>query len=101
MPKINIDKVSGFRPVKPVQADNVKQAKKETASPVDGKKAVNEDRIDVSDRASEVSRLVERLNEMPDVRQEKVSRLRGEIAAGRYNPSSEQIADAILKDERQ
>jgi flagellar biosynthesis anti-sigma factor FlgM len=55
----------------------------------------------VSERATEVRRLVERVLELPDVRQERVEALRARIASGDFNPSAEEIADAVIKDESQ
>jgi len=100
MGKINIDKISGYNPVRLERQSEVKKSGMETAQPVENKKAVDKDKLEFSSRASEVGKLVEQLKELPDIRQEKVNSLREQISAGSYNPSGEAIADAILKDEK-
>lgn len=57
------------------------------------------DKISVSERAATAERLAARVNQSPDVRQEKVEALRERIQSGSYKPSASDIADAILKDE--
>ena len=100
MGKINIDKISGYAPIRAERQSEVKKSGKETMQPVENKLAVEKDKLDFSSRASEVGKLVEQLKDLPDVRQEKVSSLREQISAGNYNPSGEAIADAILKNEK-
>lgn len=63
-------------------------------------KAVTADKLEFSDRAATVGKLVDKLSETPEMRVEKVEALRAKIAAGEYQPSGESIADAILKDEK-
>lgn len=58
------------------------------------------DRVNVSERAATINRLAARASELPDVRQEKVEALRERIESGSYNPSADDIAEAILKDEQ-
>ena len=60
---------------------------------------VNSDKINVSNRAATAGKMVEKLQDVPDVRQERVEALRQKIESGEYKPSAESIADAILKDE--
>lgn len=57
------------------------------------------DKLNFSKRASEVSKLVDGLKNLPDVRSEKINELKQKIANGEYRPSSTEIADAILKEE--
>lgn len=56
------------------------------------------DKINVSERAGSVGKLVEAVKNLPEIRQEKVAEFREKIAAGNYKPSAENIAEAILKD---
>ncbi|MEP6900293.1 MAG: flagellar biosynthesis anti-sigma factor FlgM [Actinomycetota bacterium] len=97
--KINIDKISEFSPIRAISQSDIKKASGETNKPVEVKKANNEDKLDFSSRASEVGKLVEQLKSLPDVREEKINQLREQVATGKYNPSSSDIAAAILKDE--
>ncbi len=96
---MNIDKISEFSPIRAIAQSDVKKSGVETNKPVEVKKSDNEDKLELSSRASEVGKLVEQLKNMPDVREEKVNQLREQVSAGKYNPSSKDIADAILKDE--
>ena len=98
--KINIDKVSGFSPVRAAGQSEGKKAVGEAARPNEVGKTGNEDKLQLSNRGSEVGKLVEQVKEMPDMREEKINQLREQITSGNYNPSSEDIADAILKDEK-
>lgn len=58
------------------------------------------DEVVVSERAEALKGLAERAGDAPDVRRERVDALRARIESGDYNPSSDTIADAILRDER-
>ncbi|MGE5620304.1 MAG: flagellar biosynthesis anti-sigma factor FlgM [Sphingomonadaceae bacterium] len=50
----------------------------------------------ISDRGQLLQRLGEAVRDSTDVREEKVARLRAAIEQGRYHPSFEEIAKAIL-----
>lgn len=99
MGKINIDKTNGFSPIRADRKNDVKKSEVNSA-PLEITKAAGEDKLEFSDRASEVGKLVEQIKELPDIREAKVNRLREQIAAGEYNPSNDEIAAAIWKDER-
>ena len=66
---------------------------------VENKGSVESDSVNLSNAALETGKLVDQLNELPDVRQEKVSEVKQKISTGSFQPSSGEIADAILKDE--
>lgn len=53
--------------------------------------------VEVSDRAQEVRRVTKLVNELPDVRADRVQALKQQIEAGTYNVSGEQIADLIVR----
>jgi negative regulator of flagellin synthesis FlgM len=97
--KINIDKVSDFSPIRAIGKNDVKKSNDKPYAPINVQKSGTEDKLELSSRASEVGKLVEQLKNMPDVREEKINQLREQISTGKYNPSSNDIADAILKDE--
>lgn len=100
MGKINIDRLSGPDPIRAEFGRDVKGAANEAGLTVDKRTPINEDKLEISSRASEVGRLVDQIKAMPDVRAQRVDALREMVEAGTYNPSSDQIADAILDDER-
>lgn len=58
------------------------------------------DRISMSHRTEEVSRLVARARELPKVRQDRVEVFKRLIDSDDYNRSSRVIADAIIAHER-
>ena len=62
-------------------------------------RAGEEDRVQLSDRARELRRLREVLDESPEIREELVARLREEIASGRYGIDGRRIAEGILAEE--
>jgi flagellar biosynthesis anti-sigma factor FlgM len=72
-----------------------KSGETRTPSPTSG----TPDQVSVSSRADEVNQLIARTNELGDVRQERVDSLRQAVQSGRYQVSSSNIADAIIRDE--
>ena len=52
---------------------------------------------DDSSRLSEAARKLTQAMQLPDVRQERVAGLQEQIAAGSYQVSSEEVANAILR----
>ncbi|MCD9184962.1 MAG: flagellar biosynthesis anti-sigma factor FlgM [Pyrinomonadaceae bacterium] len=97
---ININKTNSFDSVNNVQQKETKRTGEE-ALKVDGKPSVvSEDKIELSGKISEAGKYVEKLKELPDVRNDLVGFLRDKISTGDYSPSSGQIADAIIKNER-
>lgn len=62
--------------------------------------ALQEDSAQLSSGADQVQKLVRRLADVPDVRQEKVANLRQAIAQGTYRVSPGHIAEAMMQDRR-
>jgi negative regulator of flagellin synthesis FlgM len=56
------------------------------------------DSVKVSERASAIGELTAKAEALPDVRQERVNQLRARVESGDYQPTSDQIADALLKE---
>lgn len=100
MSKINIDKTSDFEAVRAARQSNIQSAGKNKIEPGGAKTETGADKLELSERATEVGKMIDRVKQMPDVREAKVSTLREQIAAGEFNPSGELIADAVLKDEQ-
>jgi flagellar biosynthesis anti-sigma factor FlgM len=57
------------------------------------------DQVSVSGRAEQVGKMVEKANQVGDIRQHRVDALRQLIHFGHYQVASSTIADAILRDE--
>lgn len=98
--KVNTDKTSDFETARTSRKSEVSRSTETIVQANKKPASVEPDKINVSDRAANVGKMIEKLNDLPDVRQEKVEALRQKIESGEYKPSAEQIADAILKDER-
>ncbi|MBN1352605.1 flagellar biosynthesis anti-sigma factor FlgM [candidate division KSB1 bacterium] len=57
-------------------------------------KIIREKQIDLTDE--EINKIVDAYMNLPDVRTEKVARLKALIESGQYKIEAEQLADAIL-----
>lgn len=101
MVKINIDNLHGKDAISGVKHDRAEKTGGTKSIPAPGSKAALEkDKIELSGKSAEVGKLVDQVKQLPDVRQERVVELKQKIASGDYDPSSEDIADAIIKDEQ-
>ncbi len=101
MGKITLNNVNDVSSVQSSRQSDLKKTDVKTSvSDSSGTgKVFENDRLQLSDQASKVGKLVDQIKELPDVRVDKVNDLREQISSGDYNPSSEDIADAILKQE--
>ena len=101
MGKITLNKLNDVSSVQSSRQSDLKKTDEKTSvSDSSGTgKVFENDRLQLSDQASKVGKLVDQIKELPDVRADKVNDLREQISSGDYNPSSEDIADAILKQE--
>lgn len=100
MSKININKINDINAVRSAKQAEIKSADGNKIDSANKKPEISADKLQFSDRAGEVGKLVDEIKSLPDVREAKVNALREQIAAGEYNPSSEEIADAFLKEEK-
>ncbi len=83
-----------------VRAHEDKRATSDKQSKTIANEQLNNDKVNLSDRAANVEKLVDKIKEVPDVRLERIQALRDKIAAGEYKPEARDIASAILKDEK-
>jgi len=60
--------------------------------------AAGEDSVQLSSTHGEVQTLAASLNNVPEVRTSRVQALQQRVQSGQYNPESQQVADAIIKD---
>jgi flagellar biosynthesis anti-sigma factor FlgM len=72
---------------------NVTNSYAKAAPPVGVTEAAN---VQISPRAKELSMAKKILSEIPDVRDDKVTRYQELLAQGAYRPNSEKIANGIL-----
>lgn len=71
-----------------------KPAKKEEIS--EGKLKL-QDEVFISDTARDIKMTIEALKKVPDIREAKVSELKGRIFSGSYNVNGEMVAESMLK----
>ena len=101
MSNININKLKNFDAIGAAREAKVRKSGKSDSLAVEGKTVSTGDAsLSFSSRVSSFGKLVDTLHEMPDVRQDRVDALREKIASGEYNPSGEEIADAIFRSEK-
>jgi len=55
------------------------------------------DELEVSERAIDYQFAINKLKEVPDIRKEKVDRIKKEIAAGTYNVEGEKIVEKMYE----
>lgn len=99
MNKLNINKANDIEAIRSTRQNDLYQINKTDTKQVENKPVVSQDKLELSERASEVGKLVDQVKNFPDVRADKVNELKAQISAGKYEPTGDQIADAILKDE--
>ncbi len=99
MSKININNANDIEAIRAARQNNLYEVTKGNIQKSETKISVSEDKLELSPRAAEVGKLVDQVKELPDVRTEKVNELRVQISAGEFQPTSDEIAKAILKDE--
>jgi|SRR5271156_3720680 len=58
----------------------------------------NEDTVSLSSKHGEVQTLATNLASVPEVRTDRVNSLRGQVSQGQYQPSSQKVADAIVRE---
>ena len=61
-----------------------------------GATALNEDRVTLSNSATDAQRLTTALNDVPEVRADRVSALQQKVRAGSYTVDHEKLADALI-----
>jgi negative regulator of flagellin synthesis FlgM len=94
----NNDAVGGVKRAQNERAEKTGIARGVPAK--DLKVSLGKDKVELSGKSAEFGKLVDRLKQLPDVRQDRVNELKQKISSGNYGPSAEDIADAILNDEK-
>ncbi len=98
MGKINLDKIKNFDPIRPENKTEVKSGQNVPVRP-ESSGATKQDRVNFSTKAAEAGKLVDEIKALPDVRTEEIAQIRSAVEAGKFDPSGDEIATAILKDE--
>ena len=88
--------------IKDTTAQGIQQYQKsdpvinEGAKPVSGEAAVATERVDLSAEAKDFQRIRQMLDQIPDVREEKVQELKDRIESGNYKVDSGKVAAKML-----
>lgn len=98
MKQIDLNAASTAQTQNANRAEKARDARVSSAKPFSAEQRV--DQVDVSSAGKEISKLVERAKQLPDMREERVEQLRQMVQSGKYDVSSKQIAEAILRDEK-
>lgn len=61
-------------------------------------KSAPSDRVDISGRAREIAELMSVINQMPDIRADKVAEIKKAIETGNYDINSLKIAQSLLEE---
>lgn len=70
--------------------------KKPAVSGKKNKLSVKKDDLNVSDEAREFQNVFKAVSSTPDIREDKINRIKDKIESGNYNINSEDIADKML-----
>ena len=76
---------------------NDKQKAENTSEKAE-KNVAKTDTVNISDAAKEIQEVRKELDNIPDVRADKVEQLKNQIENGTYEIKSEEIAEKMLKD---
>jgi len=91
-----------LQPIANVQSDAVQNAKASRAQEAisDGRTTDIDrpDTVEVSSKFAEVQQLTSKLQQLPDVRSDRVAMLKDQIQQGTYQPDPSNVADALLND---
>ena len=84
------------------QTDSVQNSKTSRAQGPNTEAATTQidgssDTVQFSSKFSEVQQLTAKVQQLPDIRSERVAALKEQIQKGTYNPDPADVADALLK----
>ncbi len=93
---MGIDGINEQRNLLPVES---KTGAPQSANPrPEAQQSENADRVQFSEQTMEFIRIRQLADATPELRQDRINRLREEIERGTYNVSGEDIADAIVRE---
>lgn len=82
----------------PGYIQNVRDSKADKNRPDDARAAkTGGDKVQLSNGAREVQEAMRVMNELPDIRTEKVAKLKADVEKGLYRPDDRKIAFHLLK----
>jgi len=69
----------------------------QTEKTAPAKNVSSADRVDISGRSKEIADIMSAINQLPDVRNDKVQAIKQSVDAGTYSVDASKVASAILK----
>lgn len=94
-------KINGNAPGNITKLYQSNQTQIETSKKKDGVNAieVEGDSVKLSDQAVKINELMQKTNELPEVREEKIARIKAELNNNTYHVSAQQLAAKMLSAE--
>ena len=90
--------------LKDASAQMIQQYQRSDSSAVSSDKQVSnaavqpEEKVDLSTKAKDIQQAQNALNNLPDVREEKVQEIKVQVEKGTYKVNAEEIADKMVKE---
>lgn len=81
-----------------VQRPDVPREKAQVEKPEAPEAAAKKDQVTVSDKAKEIAKLKAEVNDMPEIRADRVEEVKKAIDAGTYNVKGEAVAGKLIKE---
>jgi len=72
--------------------------KEKAAAPVSANPRPSGDRVDISGKGKEIAELMAAIQQMPDIRNDKVKAMKEAIESGSYHPDTKKIAQKLLEE---
>jgi len=85
------------RTAQPTQSISKPADVESTDNTATAKNASPKDRVDISSRSKDIADIMSAINQLPDVRLDKVQQVQASIEAGTYSVDSGKVADKILQ----
>lgn len=83
------------------QSYQTNQTQTEQTGKKSGASVVESDSVQLSPQAVKISDLIKETKDLPEVREEKIARIKGEIANNTYSVSAQQLAAKMLSSENE
>ncbi len=64
-------------------------------------KAVDSDSVQLSEQAKKITELIKETKDLPEIREEKIARIKAEVANNTYQISTQQLAAKMLSSENE
>jgi len=64
-------------------------------------KAVQSDSVQLSEQAQKINELIKEAKDLPEIREEKIARIKAEVANNTYHVSAQQLAAKMLASENE